>query len=502
MADRYLLESGAPDGYLLEDGSGVALLEGFTSPIDDGEAWWAGAQRCFVQVAIAGAAALLSANVAIAQEFNKNEDVTPKLTAASGEGGAKTPNMRATIAPTFVRWGQGDDIVPQGATVPLDMEGWQPESKAPPPVLRLWTEPDELPTPPAPAAPDEHYTWAPQWVPSQVVTLLQVDSDFAVAVAPFGLDEEAWPAPPVRIVPPLFKVWQEDDQRPTPAAFSPVEEDAPQLGAFLVGANGIIWATDEEILPQGVFVDSPGGATAALPVMRARIEPRFQRWGQAEEVPTPAAPIALDDDVWQIGGASARIVVPTLWVVADELPVQPLAAGLSAEIDAAFALAPVQILPAGVSSETDLAVALAALQVLPTGRASEQDAALSLAALQSQAAGRADELDEALALLPGGALAVGMAQESDQAFALDGIAANPALTQTFSGGGGQAFPDRVQKPAKAKTLFKGAERRGIEPVRMQVGMASTTEQAFALDLLIRHNGLLRSQRVPQLLRST
>ena len=27
MADRLLLESGAPDGYLLEDGSGVLLLE-------------------------------------------------------------------------------------------------------------------------------------------------------------------------------------------------------------------------------------------------------------------------------------------------------------------------------------------------------------------------------------------------------------------------------------------------------------------------------------------
>lgn len=28
MADRYLLEQGAPDGFLLEDGSGVLLLEG------------------------------------------------------------------------------------------------------------------------------------------------------------------------------------------------------------------------------------------------------------------------------------------------------------------------------------------------------------------------------------------------------------------------------------------------------------------------------------------
>ena len=27
MADRYLLESGTPDGYLLEDGSGVLILE-------------------------------------------------------------------------------------------------------------------------------------------------------------------------------------------------------------------------------------------------------------------------------------------------------------------------------------------------------------------------------------------------------------------------------------------------------------------------------------------
>lgn len=27
-SSRYLLESGAPDGYLLEDGTGVLLLEG------------------------------------------------------------------------------------------------------------------------------------------------------------------------------------------------------------------------------------------------------------------------------------------------------------------------------------------------------------------------------------------------------------------------------------------------------------------------------------------
>lgn len=33
MADRYLLESGAPDGYLLEDGSGVYLLEGESSVV-------------------------------------------------------------------------------------------------------------------------------------------------------------------------------------------------------------------------------------------------------------------------------------------------------------------------------------------------------------------------------------------------------------------------------------------------------------------------------------
>lgn len=32
MADRYLLESGAPDGYLLEDSSGVLLLEGASGP--------------------------------------------------------------------------------------------------------------------------------------------------------------------------------------------------------------------------------------------------------------------------------------------------------------------------------------------------------------------------------------------------------------------------------------------------------------------------------------
>ena len=36
MADRYLLESGAPDGYLLEDGSGVLILEGDVDVIIEG----------------------------------------------------------------------------------------------------------------------------------------------------------------------------------------------------------------------------------------------------------------------------------------------------------------------------------------------------------------------------------------------------------------------------------------------------------------------------------
>jgi hypothetical protein len=34
MADRYLLESGTPDGYLLEDGTGVLILE-FADPVTD-----------------------------------------------------------------------------------------------------------------------------------------------------------------------------------------------------------------------------------------------------------------------------------------------------------------------------------------------------------------------------------------------------------------------------------------------------------------------------------
>jgi hypothetical protein len=33
MADRYLLESSAVDGYLLEDGSGVLLLETLSSDV-------------------------------------------------------------------------------------------------------------------------------------------------------------------------------------------------------------------------------------------------------------------------------------------------------------------------------------------------------------------------------------------------------------------------------------------------------------------------------------
>jgi hypothetical protein len=34
VADRYLLETGAPDGYLLEDGTGVFLLEFDTTTVE------------------------------------------------------------------------------------------------------------------------------------------------------------------------------------------------------------------------------------------------------------------------------------------------------------------------------------------------------------------------------------------------------------------------------------------------------------------------------------
>ncbi len=37
MADRYLLESGSPDGYLLEDGTGVLILE-VADPAEPGAA--------------------------------------------------------------------------------------------------------------------------------------------------------------------------------------------------------------------------------------------------------------------------------------------------------------------------------------------------------------------------------------------------------------------------------------------------------------------------------
>ena len=36
MADRYLLESGAPDGYLLEDGTGVLILDVTTDVFIEG----------------------------------------------------------------------------------------------------------------------------------------------------------------------------------------------------------------------------------------------------------------------------------------------------------------------------------------------------------------------------------------------------------------------------------------------------------------------------------
>ena len=294
MADRYLLESGAPDGYQLEDGSGVILLETSNSHIqDDGEGWSFTAG--VVGRVLAGAALALSATVAIANGF-KHQDETPVAPGTTSSESSSSFTQRATQTTTFIRWAQPDEA-PFVAATPLPVEENEagPLPPRPPyPVVRIWQEADERPTPAAAFIPTE--------ADPPVLTSAQ---------APLTL-----------------RTWNEQDEIPTPAAaFTPMEDDPPLLTPPPApSVNGIIWASDNDgAFPIG-FEDDAWAPT----IFKALIY-QARPWVEDDFIGV-AVTFKPDEDIWLRLATIPAQPIPTVWTDQDDLPT-PAAAFTPTEED-------------------------------------------------------------------------------------------------------------------------------------------------------------------------
>ena len=351
MADRYLLESGAPDGYQLEDGSGVLLLETPSPALDDGsDSWWAGVQRGFVSVPLAGAAAALSLSVAISTGINRHNDEIIPYQPSEASSRSVSYGQRARHQTQFVRWYQNDDLpVAAAATPALDDGGW---SQWRPPLASpngiIWaTDEGSIPA----AVPEEDYWWKAERVsslPAKPLAWAEDDLPVAAGVTP-ALDEGEWRAQ-FQQSPPQVRIWSAEDDLPVQAAATLVEEEyALALPAAMAEPKALPVITTDEIFPSVVVVveedyqlefrrtsKDQSKAVAFLsddeigpsvveeeysyqpPVQR--VAPVSRVSVDEEIVPQPA-PLAVEDEYWltfTLGPSVAKVTI--LNPVEDDLP--------------------------------------------------------------------------------------------------------------------------------------------------------------------------------------
>jgi hypothetical protein len=148
MADRYLLESGAPDGYLLEDSSGVLLLEGV-----DPERW----QPIFPERIPAKPG--LSVAILAGAFFFFNTAVLPAAPQMAPGGTAQI------FAGKQVQYQAQTGPFAAALTVTPNLDSWgQPPSQ---PVYRTRAQAPSVFEPPTSVRPLRHVEWLPSY-PDQI----------------------------------------------------------------------------------------------------------------------------------------------------------------------------------------------------------------------------------------------------------------------------------------------------------------------------------------------
>lgn len=317
MADRYLLESGAPDGYQLEDGSGVLLLEQqHEEGGGDGGVGWA--DVALIAAAIALASDERSAYVAQLAAM-QHQDELPIAAAA-----AATPGTSGHVVLLPI---EGDRVV-----VYLDLPDELPVAAAPtivddaasvaalvwdddePSLPEIWT--DDLP----PRALDD--TGAPDAVvwEDDEPALPEPDTEPLpiAAAAPFALADDVLlpqvldPPDPTMVPlgggratePPAAPFFLTDD-----AYLEPVldeEEDDTVLLFMVQDGLPLMLEEDAYAAPLPWEDDELVSAAPALDELPVAVAPALSRDDDPYQAPTPE----LDDELVELAPAADEIPTP------------------------------------------------------------------------------------------------------------------------------------------------------------------------------------------------
>ena len=351
MADRYLLESGAPDGYQQEDASGVLLLEQQAfSGAEESDSWFGGVMLCGALVA----ASLLAASPAPALAQQVTTQAQDEVYSPVSRGGS------GLILPIFPDAGQGTYLQPwvyeQNELPPhaFPDEAYQPPAPWPATTSPAFIDDEIIVPQPPPAIALDAGEW-PLPLPWPATTAGPVVDTEEIVPQPaptISVTEDQYqpPAPwPVPIQPIYLLAL---DERPTPTAALPVTEDqyqppAPWPQAYvlrpmagggsrsdLVGVRGdeyefqpprawavppqplLLWPQDESVVPATPLNVTEDEFQPPAPWF---VAPQPLYWFAPDDWPTPAAPLAVEDDGFRPAPAFVDLTNVMLWL-SDEAP--------------------------------------------------------------------------------------------------------------------------------------------------------------------------------------
>jgi hypothetical protein len=334
VADRYLLESGAPDGYLLEDGTGVLLQEDppggsgilrdearilrwpqgdelpaqAATPCLDDSAWWGA-------MLVGGAIAVSALTPLPARGHQDEVPAAPVAVVVDDDAGWQSPPLPAPRAVVRV-FDDAGDLPVAAAVAPQDEPTWQtPWVIAPTLTPLVWITGDELGTEAAPSVGGGGLLHDPirlnRWFQ---------DESLPLPATPLPVEDEYWQRPPIQPAVRDLRVWATTDEIEQTPATTRFEDDAFRPLLRVNEINGIVWATDDD-LPRK-FVQSEDYwfqlyTITAPPVLRV--------WQQQDERTTAATPLPIDENEW----ARPFSITPPrdlrLWATTDDIEQTPAA---------------------------------------------------------------------------------------------------------------------------------------------------------------------------------
>lgn len=302
MSDRYLLESGAPDGYLLEDGTGVLILEQQTNPLDENsDSWWAGQMS---DVPRARVAAALAISVAVASAIAPSDEIIPYQ--GSDASRASVTGQRAQFGINFVRWHQNDEPPVTAAVTIVDDDPAIPARIIlPVPDGIMWATADDGIIA---SGAEEDYEWKPQSLrPVVCFATVYAQDELSSNQVVTIVEDEPGPVSVVLKLQPRVLVVVEDD---FPAVTIVEESYWVQIQAHIEPVRAYTITLADEVF--AVIATEEG---ESVPPPSVLVSPQaYSLVGSDQEIVPQPVPLQVEDEYWLQQALYVAPVVPTVFV--------------------------------------------------------------------------------------------------------------------------------------------------------------------------------------------